>query len=182
MKKGFTLIEVLIVAAITGFVTTFLLLNFSRTRIDFNEISNEFISKVRIAQTKTVSSTRYNSSIRCGYGIKYINNRSYVVYVGENATIAPCSSRDKDYNPIGGNPDTDAQIESITFPDLQTEFKTSFRAIFFEPPDPKTYIVDSSGTVHGEANYSLPITIGKIGGICPQDCKTINISTSGRVE
>ena len=37
--KGFTLVEVLVVAAITVMLTGFLLANFSRTRVDLNQIS-----------------------------------------------------------------------------------------------------------------------------------------------
>lgn len=180
-KNGFTLLEVLIVAAITGFITTFLLINFSRTRINFNEEANTFISKVRISQTRTASSARFNNSIRCGYGVRYINSQSYAIYVGENASALDCSVQNKDYNPTGG-PDNDADIEVVNFADPKIEFKTVFRAIYFEPPDPKTFIIDSGGTVHNEPNYSLSITIGKVGGTCPQDCKTINVSTSGKIE
>jgi len=180
-RAGFTLIEVLIVAAITGFITTFLLINFSRTRINFAEETNVLKSKIRIAQTKAVSSTQFNNSIRCGYGIRYINNQSYAIYVGENASTLDCSTQNKDYNPTGGN-DNDANFEVINFSDSRIELKTVFRAIYFEPPDPKTFIIDSDGTVHNEPNYSLDITIGKIGGTCPQDCKTVNVSTSGKIE
>lgn len=180
-KNGFTLVEVIIVAGITGFITTFLLINFSRTRINFAEETNIFISKARIAQTKTASSAKFKNSIRCGYGVRYINNRSYAIYAGENASVLNCSTQTKDYNPTGGA-DNDADFEIATFADPRIEFKTVFRAIYFEPPDPKTYIIDSGGTVHGEANYSLGITIGKIGGTCPQDCKTITIFTSGKIE
>jgi len=177
---GFTLIEVLIVAGITGFITTFLLLNFSRTRINFSEEANVFASKFRIAQTKAVSSTRLNNSIRCGYGIRYINNRSYAIYAGESASAFDCATQNKDYNP--GGPDNDADVEIVNFADSRVEFKTVFRVIYFEPPDPKTFILDSGGTVHGEANYNLGITVGKVGGACPQDCKTINVFTSGKIE
>ncbi len=181
MNKGFTLIEVVIVAGITGFVTTFLLLNFSRSRINLNEEANTFMSNIRIAQTRTVSSARFNGSLRCGYGIRYINNQSYAVYVGESASAFNCSGQNKDYNPTGG-PDNDANIETVNFANPKIEFKTVFRAVYFEPPDPKTFIIDSGGTVHNEPNYTLPITIGKIGGNCPADCKTINVSTSGKIE
>ncbi len=183
-KNGFTLLEVAIVAGITGFITTFLLINFSRTRISPNEEANIFISKVRIAQTKAISSTRFNGSIRCGYGVRYIDNQSYAIYAGENASALDCSTLNKSYNPTGG-PDNDADIEMVNFADTRIEFKTAFRAIYFEPPDPKTFIIDSGGTVHNvgdEPNYNLGITIGKIGGSCPQDCKTINVSTSGKIE
>ena len=181
-KNGFTLLEVMIVAGITGFITTFLILNFSRTRLNFVETVEVFKSNLRIAQTRAVSSTKYDNKIGCGYGIRYIDNISYAVYVGENATTHNCPAQNKDYNPVEGNPDTDADLELVNFLDPNIEFKTVFRAIYFEPPDPKTSIIDSGGTVHSEANYSLDITIGKIGGTCPQDCKTINVSTSGKIE
>lgn len=180
--RGFTLIEMLVVAAIVGFITTFMLINFSRTRTNILEESGTFTSKIRIAQTKAVSSAKFNGSIRCGYGVRYINGQSYAIYVGENATSLSCSGQNKDYNPTGGNPDTDADVEIVNFADQRIEFKNIFRAIYFEPPDPKTFVIDSGGTVHNEANYNLPITIGKIGSTCPQDCKIINVSTSGKIE
>ena len=184
MNKGFTLIEVLIVAAITGFIASFFLINFSRTRINFTEEANTFRSKFRIAQTKAVSSARFNNSIRCGYGIRYINNQSYAIYVGENASILDCAIQNKDYNPTGG-PNNDSYIETVKFIDSRVEFKTVFRSIYFEAPDPKTFVIDSGGVIHNvnaEPGYSLNVTIGKIGGACPQNCKTINISTSGKIE
>jgi len=180
-QRGFTLLEVVIVAGITGFMATVLLLNFSRTRVDFNGDINTFKSKFRIAQTKTVSSAQFNNVIRCGYGIRYINTQSYAIYTGENASTYDCSLQNKDYNPTG-NPNNDANVETVTFVDTKVEFKTVFRAIFFEPPDPKTSVIDSGGIVHGEPNYTLPITIGKVGGTCPQDCRIVNVSTSGKIE
>lgn len=181
-REGFTLIELLIVAGITGFITTFLLLNFSRTRVNLTEELNVFTSKVRVAQTKAVTSARFNNAIRCGYGVRRISNQSYAIYTGESASAFDCSTQNKDYDPISGNPNTDTDIEMVNFADTRIEFKTSFRSIYFEPPDPKTFIIDSGGTVHNEPNYSLSITVGKIGSTCPQDCRTINISTSGKIE
>ena len=181
-RAGFTLVEITIVAAITGIITTFLILNFSRVRINFAEEASTLSSKLRIAQTKAISSSKFNNSIRCGYGVRYINNRSYAIYVGESATAFDCSTQNKDYNPVGGNPDNDADIEVVSFSNSNLELKTVFRAVYFEPPDPKTFIIDSSGTVHNEPNYNLDINIGKIGGTCPQDCKILNVSTSGKIE
>lgn len=181
-KNGFTLVEIIIVAAITGIITTFLLLNFSRVKINFVEETNTFSSKLRIAQTKAISSSKFNNSIRCGYGVRYINNKSYAIYVGENATVASCSTQNRDYDPVGGDPDTDADVEIVNFANSNLEFKTVFRAVYFEPPDPKTFIIDSEGAVHNEPNYSLDISVGKIGGTCPQDCKIFTVSTSGKIE
>lgn len=180
-KNGFTLVEVLVVASITGFITTFLLVNFSRTRINFIESTQNFIARVRIAQDKANQSALYNGDIRCGYGIKYLSNQSFGVYVGENSSTTDCSLANKDYNP-SGDPDNDVLLETINFADSRVEFKNTFRAIFFEPPDPSTYIVDSSGVVHGEPNYTQQIVIGRVGVNCPTDCKTVYVSTSGKIE
>jgi prepilin-type N-terminal cleavage/methylation domain-containing protein len=183
-QRGFTLLEVAIVAGITAFISTFMLINFSRTRINFAEETNIFASKFRIAQTRAVSSTRLNNSIRCGYGVRFISNQSYAVYAGENASVFTCATQNRDYNPTGG-PDNDSDVEIVSFSNTKIEFKTVFRAIFFEPPDPQTFIIDSGGTIHNvntEPSFSLGITIGKIGGTCPQDCKTINVFTSGKIE
>jgi len=179
-NKGFTLLEVVVVAGITGLITTFLLLNFSRTRINLAEETNTFISKLRIAQTKAVTSARLNNLIRCGYGIRYISNQSYAIYAGENSSASDCQVQNRDYNPGGADNDTDVEI--VNFADTRIELKTVFRAIFFEPPDPKTYVIDSGGIVHNEPNYSLSLVFGKIGGTCPQDCRTITISTSGKID
>jgi prepilin-type N-terminal cleavage/methylation domain-containing protein len=181
-KNGFTLVELLVVAGITGFITTFIIINFNRNKVDLNSELNILISKIRLAQTKTVTSTRFNNSIRCGYGIRYIDNKSYRLYVGENASVLNCASQNKDYNPVANDLDRDISLEIVKFTDPRIEFKTIFRAIYFEPPDPKTFIIDNGGTVHNEPNYSLGITIGKVGGVCPNDCKTIYVFTSGKIE
>jgi len=181
VSKGFTLIEVVVVAGITGFITTMFLINFSRSRINFIEEVNTFKSKIRIAQTKATSSTQLNNTIRCGYGVRYINNQSYAIYAGESTSTYDCSAQNKDYDPTGSL-NNDTSVETINFADAKVEFKSVFRAIYFEPPDPKTFIIDSGGSVHNEPNYALSVTLGKIGGTCPQDCKTINVFTSGKIE
>ena len=68
MKKslGFTLIEVLVVAAITGIISTFMILNFQRSRIDLNESGGVLMADLRAAQSKALASTKYNS----GSGLK----------------------------------------------------------------------------------------------------------------
>lgn len=175
--SGFTLIEVLVVAAITGFISTFLVINFQRTRIDLNEIASIFIEQIRVAQTRANSSLRYNDgqgaglAIRCGYGIHYETTTSYSIYVGPNAATTTCSTQNRNLDA------DDFKLLPITkLSSTKVEFKSSFNDIFFEPPNPTTFINNSS------ASTAITITIGKVGGICPQDCKNINVSTSGKIE
>lgn len=174
--KGFTLVEVLVVAAITGFISTFMLLNFQRSRIDLTLSTNEVIGSLRSAQTRSLASTQYDtgtgSKIRCGYGIHYINPASYAMYVGPDAASVDCSTLNKNYD------GADSIIQTNIFTDARVEFKSPFNDIFFEPPDPKTYL-------NNDSTLGLPpqaITLGKIGGTCPNDCKTINVYTSGKIQ
>lgn len=173
-KKGFTLIEVVVVATITAIISTFMLLSFQRTRLDLSESSNTVIADLRVAQSKALASTKYDSGsgskIRCGYGIHYINTTSYSIYVGPDASANDCKSQNRN---IDG---TDTVVTTKIFSNEKVEFKSSFSDIFWEPPHPYTYINNSSSSA------SVTITIGKKGGVCPGDCKTINVSTSGKIE
>ena len=173
-NKGFTLIEVLVVAAITGVITTMMVLNFQRTRIDLSENKSIIISDLRSAQRKALASTKYDSDlglkIRCGYGVHYISPTSYSIYTGPDASSTNCKSLNRNLD------EADATVATKIFGSPNVEFKASFSDIFWEPPFPFTYINNSS------ASASITITIGKKGGTCPNDCKTINVSTSGKIE
>ena len=177
MNKGFTLIEVAVVAVITGVITSFMLLNFQRSRIDLTLSTNEFIGNLRAAQARALASARYDSGsgpkIRCGYGIRYINSTSYSTYAGPDASSVDCTTLNRNYDVA-----TDTIIMTRVFTDIRIEFKSSFNDIFFEPPDPKTYI-------NNDSSLALPpmtISIGKIGGTCPSDCRNIYVYTSGKIE
>ena len=176
MNRGFTLVEVAVVATITGVITTFMLLNFQRSRIDLTLTANEVVGSLRSAQSRALANARYDTGtglkIKCGYGIRYIGPGSYATYVGPDADSVDCSTLNRNYDAA------DSIITTRFFTDYRIEFKSAFSDIFFEPPDPKTYLNNNSA-------LGIPpqaITIGKIGGICPGDCKTINVYTSGRIE
>lgn len=172
--SGFSLVEVLVVAAITGTISAFMIINFQRTRVDLNESGSVFIADLRATQSKALASTKYDSGsglkIRCGYGIHYIDLTSYSIYAGPDATSSNCKTLNRNLD------GTDTTVSTKNFTNEKVEFKAVFNDIFWEPPHPYTYLNNSS------ASASIIITIGKKGGICPQDCKTINVSTSGKIE
>ncbi|MEK7121602.1 MAG: type II secretion system protein [Patescibacteria group bacterium] len=173
-SSGFTLVEVLVVVAITGVISTFMLLSFQRTRIDLNESGGVVMADLRAAQSKALASTRYDSGsgqkIRCGYGVHYLSLTSYSIYAGPDASSNNCPSLNRNLD------GADTTVTTKIFGNEKVEFKAVFSDIFWEPPHPYTYINNSS------ASASINITIGKKGGTCPQDCKTINVSTSGKIE
>jgi len=174
-RTGFTLIELLVVATITMVISTLMLLNFQRTRVDLTESSSLVMADLRVTQSKAIASTKYDSGsgvkIRCGFGVHYISLTSYSIYTGPDASSNNCKSLNRNLD------GADTTITTKNFGDTKIEFKTPFFSdIFWEPPHPYTYINNSS------ASASITITIGKKGGTCPQDCKTINVSTSGKIE
>ena len=57
-NAGFTLVELLVVASITGIITTFMLISFQRTRLDLSESASDFIGQVRATQEKANGSVR----------------------------------------------------------------------------------------------------------------------------
>ena len=172
--NGFTLVEVLVVAAITGIISTFMIINFQRTRLNLNESSGSVMADLRSTQSKAIASTKYDSGsglkIRCGYGVHYVSLTSYSVYAGPDASSNNCKSLNRNLD------GADTTVITKNFGNEKVEFKAVFSDIFWEPPHPYTYLNNSS------ASASINITIGKKGGICPQDCKTINVSTSGKIE
>ena len=173
---GFTLIEVLVVAAITGIITTFMVTNFQKARVNLDKNASAFIAQVSSAQSKANASVKYNDgsgsglNIRCGYGIHYESKTSYSIYVGPSADSLTCSSENRNFDA------KDFKIITIKLTDSRVEFKNQFNDIFFEPPNPTTFINNSSSTA------TVTITLDKIGGICPEDCKNINVSTYGTIE
>src|SRR3989344_9296458 len=133
---GFTLIEVLVVAAITGIISTFMILNFQRSRVDLNESGGVVIADLRAAQSKALASTKYDSGsglkIRCGYGVHYINTTSYSVYAGPDASLIDCKSLNRNLD------SADAIVTTKVFGSEKIEFKAIFNDIFWEPPHPYT--------------------------------------------
>ena len=168
---GFTLIEILVVAGIAGFIATTVIINFSRTRLDLNETANILVSDMRNAQAQAASSVKYGGVLRCGYGIRYIDSVSYAVYAGPSTASTDCTAQNRNFGA------EDIVSSTKNFLDTRVEFKSSFNDIFFEPPDPKTYLNNNAAL-----GLSQIITIGKINGSCPSNCKTIIIYTSGKID
>ena len=174
--RGFTLVELLIVASITALIATFIVLNFSNLRINLDQTVNIFISKIRSAQALAQASAKFNGAIRCGYGVHYINSNSFIVFAGANATTTDCTSTSRTWS-------SDLPtVSTINVPNLRVEIKNydghNFKDVFFEPPNPKSYINGDD-----ESGKSTGIVIGVKGDSCnSSNCKVICIYNPGRIE
>ena len=171
--KGFTLLEVLVVASITVIITGLFIQNFSRSRIDLNQTTLTIVDAIRDAQSQALAGALYAGKYRCGYGIHF-NASDYLIYAGPDvqAVGIDCSTQDSNYN---------ASIDSVVRQGLLSNNVLEIVAtedIFFEPPDPTTFI----GGVSTPGKTTL-INIRRKSAACPSsDCRTISVTTSGRIQ
>jgi prepilin-type N-terminal cleavage/methylation domain-containing protein len=179
-EQGFTLVEVLVVAAITGFVTIALLSNFSFSRRNLDRITGQVIAHIRDVQNRAASSRQYQSTYRCGYGIVESGTSQFSVYVGPDASTTTCSTENRNYN-VGA----DTIVSTFAISSTDIEFMEDspgvyFKTVFFEPPDPRTFVDNNSAL-----NASPSRILLRVKGIdCSdvKDCRAICISTAGVVE
>ena len=173
--RGFTLIEVLIVASITGLIASFLVLSFSRTRGDMDRVASSIVAEIRNAQARAVTSTPHGGLVRCGYGIKYQDTTHYVLFAGPGSASTNCSTA----NRLFGSDDTVLSTVSLPDPNVVFAYTALFKEIFFEPPDPKTFLGgDGSPSVQPSAISLIPAS----GGCTGNACRVICVYGSGRVE
>jgi prepilin-type N-terminal cleavage/methylation domain-containing protein len=170
--KGFTLIEVLIVASITVLITGFLVVNFSRLRTDLNQTTLTVQDAIREAQSNALSGELIRGTYRCGYGVHF-DAKGYVLYAGPDSSTVSCATQNKNYEP-----GTDAIVRSALLQNNVLEIVLPAPDIFFEPPGPTTYInnVSTAGT-------NATILIRTPNAACPSsDCRNIYVNTSGRIQ
>lgn len=167
MKKGFTLIEVLIVTAMTVLLTTALITNFSRTRTELPRLTAGLINDVRLAQNRAVSGALHGGAHRCGYGVHFEQDH-YVVFAGpEPDPSAGCAGDSRTFA------DGSTVLTVALSPGLQ--FDTT-GDVYFEPPLPTTY-------VDGVAGNSLTLRLQEPRADCPSaGCRVIFINATGQIQ
>lgn len=173
-NSGFTLIEVIVVAAITVMMTLSLIANFSKSSTDLVQTANKLVADIRDAQTRAVAGAQFAGSSRCGYGIHYIDPATYVIYAGPASTdpLIDCSTQNRNYDA-----NLDVVVVTKRLGGTSIVMAQSFQDVFFEPPNPTTYINNAVIPAASQA-----ISLVKKGGSCPSDCKITYIYGTGRIE
>jgi len=171
-QKGFSLIEMIIVSSIVGILATTLILNFRAGSRDtaLIQVAQQIASDVREAQSMAISSKRYAGQTRCGYGISFNDAQTYQIYVGPDSKTVDCHSIVEKNFGAG-----DMVVETVTLLDIQVEITGVFPDIFFEPPDPTTYINNNDLTV---SSNPAEIVLTNAGG----STKKVLVYPSGLVE
>ena len=187
-SKGFTLIELIIVAGLTIFMTMNLLTNFLKSQVSLDETARILISDIRAAQANALSSKKHVDSAgvatnRCGYGIHQVDASSYYIYIGRVPNSGNCPN---DYK-FGTAQDTPILKTGVL--DARLEFYDSssappnFYDVLFEPPDGKIWIDNLHVLSGGNPRSKSRILIKKIGATCPSsNCLYICVYASGRIE
>ncbi len=173
--SGFTLLEVLVVASITVIIAGLLIQNFSRTRLDLNQNAINVQDAIREAQSYALSGSVFQGKYRCGFGITF-NSAGYKIFAGPDAedpaTVCSAADRTKDTTV------RDAVIPNASVEIASGDSPSTLKTIYFEPPDPKTYIDGNGGP-----NIKTTILIRLKGAACPSaDCRSILVTTAGQIQ
>ena len=177
---GFTLVEVLVVTAIIATLSVALFFNFgttARNRTARSQVASVIVSDIRRAQSMALSGARFGGNIFCGYGIHYVDNITYILYAGSNEGLPQCQSANHNYQS-----GIDTVVETKKLVNQNMEFRSSFSDIFFESPDPKTYINNNASLAPPIPTATITIQrVGQAACSIPQTCAQIDISTSGQL-
>jgi hypothetical protein len=137
-----------------------------------NRTVAELMAAIRTAQSRALAGALHGGVYPCGYGITMTED-TYRIYVGPEADTTDCTGQNHNYESLV---DTIVETKTIGYKDV--EIVTPVQDIFFEPPNPKTYINNVSTT-----GVATDINVRIKGSTCPSDsCRTIHVSTSGNIE
>jgi type II secretory pathway pseudopilin PulG len=182
MKKGFSIIEILVVISTIALASVYLMRSFSLHRTYIQEATNTVLADLVTIQTNALAAKNYNDVARCGYGIHFINSITYSIYVAPQPAVdnGYCSTLDRKYNDSGPVYIKDIVVSEEYITGFgPVEFDASFSDIFFEPPDPKVYV---NGT-YDVAGAPGKITIREIGQSCVSGkCRSICVYPSSKIE
>lgn len=175
--NGFTLVEVLVVTAIIATLSVALFFNFgttARNRTARVQVASVVVSDIRRAQSMALAGTRFNGNVFCGYGIHYVDHVTYLIYAGANEGLPMCQNANHNYQT-----GTDSVVQTQKLINQNMEFRSSFSDIFFESPDPKTYINNSALLTDPQVTINVQrVGQANCGG---QSCTKIEVYTSGQI-
>lgn len=173
--QGFTLVEMIFVVFFVGLLSGLFLININGARNNIVIVERSaaaLVGDIRQAQNLAVAGKTSGGAPVCGFGLRYIGPTSYTIYAGSAPVGTACTSVSRNFD----GADSVLLTKNIIEPNV--EIKSWITGdLFFESPDPKTFINNSNSN-----GQTLLITLGFKNTACPTSCKTITVSTSGRID
>lgn len=166
-KRGFTLIEILVVLGIMAMLTSIAIL-YSRTSeqqiILFKEQAKA-VSVISRAKSLAIQTFAAAPGV-CGYGVRFNSDGTYILFRDLPETGADCGSADQRYSGEAENFETNQLDPALRFSELGLD------EILFIPPDPLVLITPAP------TNSAAIIKIGIQGGATES---IIKVSKAGQV-
>lgn len=160
-KKGFTLLELMVVIAIMGILATGLLTSLSslRTNARLRTAQAEVTSLIKSVQNYSLQGRIEAGRTVCGYGIRFNDDRSYKLYFNDlNGLFDNCEEQNA--NSAYRQYDTfslDVSGESYSLPGGVTLSDPAWNAaeIFFTIPHANTYNNDGNNFPGDDWEFSI---------------------------
>lgn len=166
-KKGFTLIEALVVVFIIGLISAVLIVNWRKNEKQYQvqRTAQEIVQNIRRAQDMALNSFKYqeDDGVPDNYGVYFDKTmaNSYIIFADENGN-----------NKYNGGED----METVSI-----DSGVEINSLSSEPKLHITFSLPDAFTIINPAAVSATVTIKKSNGICPQNCKSIIIRNTGQV-
>jgi hypothetical protein len=165
----------MVTAGITIIITGLLVANFSRTRVDLNRATIAVTDGIREAQSLALTGAAIRGTSRCGYGIHFMEG-GFLVYAGPESATVDCTTQDRTYDP------TDEVVRSASLANATLEIELPADDIFFEPPDPTTYINGAYSPTAQTVIHVRRRDAACAGTISTADCRAIVVTGTGRIQ
>ena len=178
-SKGFTVVELLVVAAILATLSVALVLNFrigARTATARLQTASAIVSDIRRAQSMALAGRQYQNNVVCGYGVRYVSNVSYRIYA-KPPPAGGCGAL-TNHNFEAG--DFDAVTGTRGMVNSNMEMRGAFSDVFFKPPDPRVYV----GNVTLPTSAMTAITIQTLNqtNCSGGSCTKVEVYNSGQID
>lgn len=175
------MVELLVVIAIIATLSVAMILNFrvsAKNKTARTQTASIIISDIRRAQSMALSGSRYQNNIVCGYGVHYVDSVTYLIYAKALPSGGGCASvPTRNYNSAG-----DFLIETRKIINPSMAIRSSFYDIFFEPPNPKTYINNDPSLTSVFSPATISIQLKGQSNCAQQSCTNISVYTSGELD
>lgn len=183
-RAGFTLIEVLIVIAISTMLSALVITYSSVSRNDVSVSVEAAKISQTIFQAKTLAIATYaNSSSSCGYGVSFdytAGTYSIFAYDPSGVPPSPCPN-DTTIESI--SPDEMVKYSDMTWKVpvakgvLLKQKDDSVALVLFYPPDPKVFISrDDGSTFTDTSNPSSNIYLAAVGNAAFTEVVSVNLA------